>query len=214
MTNEIEKLSCGQANAYLVKGTEGSILIDTGTGKYRDKIVYACREVSVKLIVLTHGHFDHCQNAAYLSQKLGCPVGIGKEDASLIYEGEKRKVYGKGAWGHIYAWAANWNIWHEKFLYIKPEVILEDGMSLTGYGVDGKVIALPGHTKGSVGVLLETGELFVGDAMQNIVSPTSTWCYEDGKSAERSTKNIQMMKVKRIYYGHGRESYPLEIKKK
>lgn len=46
-------------------------------------------------------------------------------------------------------------------------------MSLLEYGVDGSVIALPGHTKGSTGIALSTGELFVGDAMQNINSPTT-----------------------------------------
>ena len=214
MTNKVEKLSCGQANAYLVRGAKGSILIDTGTDQYREKIVHACKEASVKLIVLTHGHFDHCQNAAYLAEKLDCPVGIGNEDVSLLCDGEKRKVYGKGIWGHIYAQAANWNIWHKKLPPIKPEVILEDGMSLAGYGVDGKIVALPGHTAGSVGVLLKTGELFVGDAMQNILSAASTWCYEDYESAKRSTNNIRMIKAKKIYYGHGRESDPLEVRKK
>lgn len=213
MTNEIKKLSCGQANVYLVSGINGSILIDTGTEKYREKIVHACKGTTVKLIVLTHGHFDHCQNAAYLAEKLGCPVGIGKEDMPLLTEGEKRKVYGKGVWGHIYAQASNWNIWHKKLPPVKPDVILEDGMALTEYGIDGKIVALPGHTAGSTGVLLKTGELFAGDAMQNIVSPASTWCYEDCESAERSTKTVQMIKAKVIYYGHGRESYLLEIKK-
>lgn len=214
MAYKIERLKGGQGNVYLICGKKSSILIDTGTNKYREKIARACQEASVKLIVLTHGHFDHCQNAAYLAQKLNCPVGIGKEDAALLYEGAKRKVYGKGIWGKLYAQASNWNIWHKSLPSARPDVILEDGMSLAGFGVEGEIVALPGHTAGSVGVLLKTGEFFVGDAMQNMGRPASAWCYEDYENMERSAEKIQMMKVKKIYYGHGGESYPLKAGKK
>lgn len=212
MAYKIERLRGGQGNAYLICGREGGILIDTGTNKYREKIACACKEASVRLIVLTHGHFDHCQNAAYLAEKLNCPVGIGKEDAALLYEGEKRKVYGKGIWGKLYARASNWNIWHKSLPSARPSVILEDRMSLAGYGVEGEIVALPGHTAGSVGVLLKTGEFFVGDAMQNIGRPASAWCYEDYKNTERSADKIRMIQVKKIYYGHGGESYPLKAR--
>ncbi|HOO49457.1 MAG TPA: hypothetical protein PK465_06420 [Saccharofermentans sp.] len=77
-------------------------------------------------------------------------------------------------------------------------------MSLLEYGVDGSVIALPGHTKGSTGIALSTGELFVGDAMQNINSPTTTWCYEDYAQALESAKLIRSMNAKKVYFGHGR----------
>lgn len=209
MADKIKYLKGGQANVYLICGLEGSILVDTGISRYREKIAHAGQEAEVKLIVLTHGHFDHCQNAAYLAEKLNCPVGIGKEDAALLYGGEKRKVYGKGIWGKIFAGVSNWSIRHNKIEPIKPEVLLEDGMSLAEYGIDGKVVSLPGHTKGSIGLLLKSGELFVGDAMQNNFSPSVMWCYEERESALRSVEAVRMMKAEKIYYGHGRESGPL-----
>ena len=59
-------------------------------------------------------------------------------------------------------------------------------------------------TKGSTGIALSTGELFVGDAMQNINSPTTTWCYEDYAQALESAKLIRSMNAKKVYFGHGR----------
>jgi len=34
----------------------------------------------------------------------------------------------------------------------KPDIFLKDGDSLSGYGVNASIIALPGHTDGSIGI--------------------------------------------------------------
>jgi len=202
----VEMMTYGMANAYLLHGDHAGILIDTGAGKYKDKILKHCENADVKIILLTHGHFDHCQSAAYLAKKLNCPVGIARADRLLLECGQKRKVYGKGIWGNFYAWASNRNIRQNEIEEVIPDIILEDGMSLREYGVDGKVIALPGHTKGSVGVILSSGELLVGDAMQNITFPSAAWCFEDLKQSRESAELIHNLNVKTIFYGHGRKT--------
>lgn len=201
---EIEVIPCGSANVYVIHANNTSILIDTGTEKYKDKVLKVCQGVNVKLIVLTHGHFDHCQNALYLSKHLNCPIGISAEDAELLQKGVKRKVYGKGIWGNFYAWASNCSIRKNKIESMDAVIVLENEMSLREYGIDGKVIKLPGHTKGSIGILLQTGEAFIGDAMQNIISPSMAWCYEDYETAEESFRFIQHIKPQKVYCGHGR----------
>ena len=50
-----ERIACGMANAYLLHGDGGSILIDTGAEKYREKVAKACQNAGVRLILLTHG---------------------------------------------------------------------------------------------------------------------------------------------------------------
>lgn len=206
---EVQQISCGSANAYLVRGMEGAILIDTGTAPYRERVLEACRTAGVKLILLTHGHVDHCQNAASLAGALGCPVGIGREDTPLLAEGETRQVAGRGIWGHLYARLSNRIIRSNRIPPHRPEVLLEEGMPLTPYGVDGAVVALPGHTAGSVGVLLSTGELFAGDAMQSVFGPASAWCYEDREAAERSAAAIRRLRPARLYCGHGKPTSSL-----
>lgn len=214
MTAAVETISCGSANAYLVRGDGGSILIDTGTAPYRETVLKACQGHSVRLILLTHGHVDHCQNAAYLAEALGCPAGIGRKDAPLLAGGEKRRVTGRGLWGRFYAAASNWIIRRESIPPLHPEVLLEEGMSLLPYGVDGRIVALPGHTSGSAGVLLAAGELFVGDAMQSILGPAPAWCYENREETERSVAAIRRLRPSRIYYGHGKPTVGLDTPKK
>lgn len=200
---KIEKISCGMANAYLLHGDNSGILIDTGAKYYKDKVLKQCQNANVRLIVLTHGHFDHCQNAAYLAGKLNCKVGIAQEDVPLIENNQKRKVFGRGIWGKFYANASNHNIRSNEIERVTPDVILEKGMSLSEYGINGGIIKLPGHTAGSVGVLLSSGELFVGDAMQNIILPAKAWCFEDYGRVQESVKLIQTIHVAKIFYGHG-----------
>lgn len=201
---KIEEITCGIANVFLIHGNDASILVDTGTKRYRKKILERCQNTNVILIILTHGHFDHCQNTSYLAKKLNCLVGIGRDDRSLLEENEKRKLFGKGLWGSFYAWAANRNILRNTIENVSPDIILDTGTSLLEYGIDGRIIKLSGHTKGSIGLLLSTGELFVGDALQNIIFPTTTWCYEDYQHTKESAVFIKNMDVKKIYYGHGR----------
>ena len=67
---QIKVISCGHGNAYLLCGPDGAILIDTGMGKEREKVLNACGGTAVKLLLLTHGHCDHCQSARWLAERL------------------------------------------------------------------------------------------------------------------------------------------------
>ena len=48
------------------------------------------------------------------------------------------------------------------------DIVLEnEAFSLEEYGISGKVVYTPGHSSGSISVLLDTGEAFVGDMAMN-----------------------------------------------
>lgn len=199
---EVEILRCGSVKAYLLHGTGGSVLVDTGTQAFAGQVLEACKNAGLRLIFLTHGHFDHCQNGAFLSRELHCPVGIAPADLPLVAQGEKRRVYGRGLWGRCFAGASNRNIRTKSIEPIRPEVILAGGQSLSSYGVEGKVIALPGHTAGSMGILLDSGELLAGDALMGWRRPGASWCWEDEKTAKESAELAKTLASGRIYCGH------------
>lgn len=81
---KIHRIAGGNVNCYIVADNDKAILIDTGRKKYRDKILKKCKEFHVRLIVLTHGHMDHCQNAAYLADALQIPIAMNEKDRNLI----------------------------------------------------------------------------------------------------------------------------------
>lgn len=201
MPTQVVPLPASGGHAYLLRGEGGSVLVDTGTQKLAEHTLAACHHMGLKLILLTHGHFDHCQNAAYFAKELHCPVAISPLDAPLL-KGEKRTVSGEGLWGKAFAWASNRNIQKQPIPEAVLTVFLEDGMSLAPYGIDGKVVALPGHTAGSMGVFLDSRELLAGDAMSGLWGPGPAWCWEDKALMEASLEKIRGLRAKRIYTGH------------
>lgn len=75
---KIHRIVGGNVNCYIVADNDKAILIDTGRKKYREKTLEKCKDFHVSLIVLTHGHMDHCQNAAYLANALHIPIAMNK----------------------------------------------------------------------------------------------------------------------------------------
>lgn len=98
---KIHRIASGNVNCYIVADNDKAILIDTGRKKYCEKILERCKKFHVNLIVLTHGHMDHCQNAAYLDEALHIPIAINKNDMDLIPDNRKQSLLAKTFLGKI-----------------------------------------------------------------------------------------------------------------
>ena len=85
-----------------------------------------------------------------------------------------------------------------------PDVCLKDGDSLEDYGIQAKVIGLPGHTQGSIGIDIMEKDLIVGDALMNMLYPTVSMLYNDKNAMLQSVDKISRLGERQIYFGHGR----------
>ncbi|MCP4541171.1 MAG: MBL fold metallo-hydrolase [Chloroflexi bacterium] len=86
-------LKLGSVNCYLVKTNTGYILIDTGssnarTGLEKELKSVGCKPDDLKLIVITHGDFDHTGNAAYLCEKFGAKIAMHYDDSGMLERGD------------------------------------------------------------------------------------------------------------------------------
>ena len=199
----IERIKMGYANCYLLSGENGSILIDTCNFKDGPKIYERVKDKNVKLVLLTHGHFDHVSSAKYLSKKLNVPIAMSEADIHLIGNGTESVLHGNTPLGKFMVFFSQMVLKKATYSAFTPEVLLEDGMELSEYGVKAHVVALPGHTKGSVGVLTEDGCFIVGDAMFNMLRPTGSRLFEDECVMEQSVEKIHKSGAKTAYVGHG-----------
>ena len=200
---KIHRIASGNVNCYIVADNDKAILIDTGRKKYCEKILERCKKFHVSLIVLTHGHMDHCQNAAYLAEALHIPIAINKNDMDLITDNRKQSLLAKTLLGKIVLSVSLSSFEMDSLEVFDPIIYLKNGDDLSEYGIAAKVVELPGHTKGSIGVEIEDN-LFVGDALMNMFYPTVSMLYVDEQEMLLSAKYISELGEKTIYFGHGK----------
>nr|WP_314459765.1 MBL fold metallo-hydrolase [uncultured Clostridium sp.] len=191
------------SNCYLISEDDSSILVDAGLKGNERKIWDACKGKNVKLIVLTHGHIDHIQNAAYLAKQLQVPIAMHEKDVVLIQNNLYREMKSGGFPGNIIKFFSVMSAKYAKIQTFVPDVILKEGDRLLNYGIDGEVIELPGHTQGSIGIKLGDQYLLAGDALMNFFTPGVSLLYEDREQMQKSAKRISDMGRLIIYFGHG-----------
>ena len=151
------------ANCYLLKTEKGFILVDTGRANRRAKLEKelesaGCRPGNLNLIILTHGDFDHTGNCAYLRDKYNTKIVMHYDDFGMVETGDM--FWNRKAGNRIIRRIVNVFFKITKF---KPDFPVNEGYDLKEYGLDAKIVSLPGHSKGSIGILTADGELFCGD---------------------------------------------------
>lgn len=201
---KIHRIAGGNVNCYIVADNDKAILIDTGRKKCREKILEKCKEFHVSLIVLTHGHMDHCQNAAYLANALHIPIAMSEKDRNLIPDNRVQPLSAKTCLGKMVLSISLSSFEKDTLEAFEPTVYLKAGDDLREYGIDAKIIELPGHTDGSIGLEIDGDKLFVGDALMNMFYPTVSMLYTDEREMLASAEYISGLGKKTIYFGHGK----------
>ncbi len=204
---KIKRIKCGFVNCYILSENGRAVLIDTGTAKYREKILSVCERNNVELIVLTHGHIDHIQNSAYLAAELNIPVAIGEGDEELIFDHTLQPLKSGSLFGKAMEAVSNWSMENLLCPMFIPSLLLKEGDTLEEFGVNAKIISLPGHTDGSIGIDVLARYLFVGDAMMNFLCPKHPATYTNKKAASDSVEKIKSLGDRKIYFGHGNPMY-------
>lgn len=200
----IQRLKFGYANCYLLSGENGSVLIDTCNYKDGPGVLKRIEGENVRLIVLTHGHFDHVSSAKYLAKRLNVPIAMSQNDLYMLGNGTASVLHADTLFGRIMVRFSQRVLKMATYSVFEPDMLHEDGQDLSGFGVEASVIALPGHTPGSVGILTNEGEIIVGDAMFNMLRPTGSRLFEDKDTMEQSVLKIKKSGAKTIYVGHGK----------
>jgi hydroxyacylglutathione hydrolase len=198
------------SNAYLIKDKK-SILVDAGSPNEADKILTAIQnaDVNVKdisLILHTHGHFDHAGSTAALKRKLRVPIAVHVNDAFMLREGRNGEIKPRNFEARlIIAFVP------KSFETSQPDILIEEEMELTDFGVDAKVLFTPGHTKGSLSILCGNNEAIVGDLMMGGWAggalfgshPNYHYYIDDLEQVHASIKKMMQFEPTRLYVGHG-----------
>lgn len=201
--SEVHRIKCGNGNCYIIENGACGILVDTGKKEFLHRVVESCKQYNVKLIVLTHAHFDHAENAAQISDMLGIPIAMNDRDCDLIKSNTNQGLSASTFLGKIVLSASLKDFSARKMPEFKPSVLLNDGDSLSDYGIDARIISLPGHTDGSIGIDVDEERLIIGDALMNMFYPTVSMLYHDKEQMLESARKISKIGDRIIYFGHG-----------
>ena len=216
MVQTITTITFGGVNCYLVTLDKGFLLIDTGFPKNRKDIEKelesaGCIPGTLKLIVLTHGDFDHSGNCAYLREKYGTKIAMNDGDKGMVEKGDlfyNRNVnFLTKILGKLMLLFLRTSL--KKDDRFTPDILLEDGYALSIFGFDARIITIPGHSKGSIGILTNKGELFCGDLLQNTKEPAKNSLIVDDDAFTESFEKLKKLEINIAYPGHG-ESFLME----
>ena len=207
-------LKMGSVNSYLIKTRSGFILIDTGSPNQQTEIEReldhaGCQPGNLKLIVLTHGDFDHSGNAAYLRKKFGAKTAMHAEDLGMVEHGD---MFGNRQKGNniITRTLIPLLFGFGKSRRFTPDFYLDEGADLSEYGLEAEVLYLPGHSNGSIGILTAAGDLFCGDLLESTKQPMLNSIMDDTVAANDSVGKIKSLEINTVYPGHG-EPFAMEL---
>lgn len=200
----------GFANVTLLPNGKNSILVDTGVRGSMKKLQILFREAGVaaediRLIILTHTHYDHTGNLQKLVKLSGAKVLVHKNEFENLKTGFTPIPDGQGRYsGFITRLGKKVYPGYASPKAFTADLINTDEFDLKEFGIDGKIIATPGHTNGSQSVLINN-LLIAGDTFLNLnngrIFPPFV---NEPRLLLETWEKLFQMKIKTVYPGHGK----------
>jgi glyoxylase-like metal-dependent hydrolase (beta-lactamase superfamily II) len=219
LDTSIHPLKLGIANCFVLKGKE-AIMVDGGAEKNRKKVQKAMGRLpippeEIKLIIITHGHYDHISSLKPLQEITGAKIAMHHQEKESLENTSPTFPKGVGIWGKTLSLMFPLMKPFTRTLPLQVDLVLDDKeLSLKDYGVPGRIVFTPGHTMGSVSVLLDTGDAFVGDLAMNgfpmRIGPGLPIFAHDIEKVKESLKRLLEFGAKTIYPSHGK---PFPVKR-
>lgn len=140
-----------QANTYLVcdETSRLGFIVDLGGYSKELKNIIEKNDIQIQYIVLTHGHGDHIGGVQeHLKDFPDAKVVCSRAEEKMLLDPELNEAHHFGP---------------EKVSF-KPDILVDDGDSLTVGNMTMKFIMTPGHTEGGMCILIDD-VLFSGDTL-------------------------------------------------
>lgn len=184
------------------------MVVDTGVPGSTPRVLRALRRrgyspQDVALIILTHGHADHAGSAAELRARTGAAIVAGAGDERMSTRGHNGAMHPTGRVGRTVL-----SFIGKDYPPFTPDLLLREPLDLHPFGVPGQILVMPGHTPGSLTVVLDDGQAIAGDLVRGRFvrpgRPVLHFFHHDVAAAHRHLATLlDSHGVKRLHPGHG-----------
>jgi glyoxylase-like metal-dependent hydrolase (beta-lactamase superfamily II) len=193
---QIERIPVGalEANCYLIicPQTREALLVDPGAEPERILAAVSASGARVKMVLHTHGHFDHIgATEAVLAALPEAPPLVAHPADAYLYDADQRAL------GEMFGYPLPETL-------ATPEMTLADGQTLEVGTLRITVLHTPGHTPGSI-CLLVGDDCLSGDTLfrRGIGRTDLLGGDEEAIYASIATRLYPLPGETRVYPGHG-----------
>ena len=201
----VSPLLHGARTSYLISHNHKHVLVDVGTkNKYqelKDKLNYCLNGDKLNYLILTHTHFDHVQNTSSIKEDFEPLIIVNKKEADDLSEGKNHLAKG-------YDLFTKFILLFEHPIFVgydgvKADILVDkDNFKVDDLNI--KIILTPGHTIGSMSVIVDNEIALCGDtifgAFKNSIMPPFV---NDRGEIVKSWEKLVNTPCRMFFPGHG-----------
>lgn len=165
----VYQVTGGRSNSYLLLDEDVSVLIDTGLENSKRKLMkkldHILGERNLSYLILTHTHFDHVGNAAMIQEEYKTKIIVQKSEADNLESGNTPIPQGTNPITGLLVKIGRKIKQFNEYPAVKPDYLVSEKHHLTPHCY---LIHTPGHSKGSMSLIVDDEVALVGDAMVGI----------------------------------------------
>lgn len=154
---------------FLIAGGSARILVDTGPRSAWKKLDRRLKGMGIgKLdgLILTHAHYDHAENAHMLQRLYGAKVFVHSSEVFYLATGNNTVPRGTNRLtGLMVRLFARGFTRLNRFHPCACDVEVDDGLDLSDFGFNARILHTPGHSPGSMSVIVDEEIALVGDCL-------------------------------------------------
>lgn len=171
---EIYLVLSGRSNSYLISKENLNVLVDTGNRssyhslrKNIDSLGLIHKKIA--LLILTHTHYDHCQNAFAIREDEDCKILMGEKEVGFVKNGYSPLPAGTFLITKFISDIGN-RIGKRRFGYkpFTPDTLVGEEFYWEQNDFEIKILGTNGHSEGSISVIVDNEIAIVGDEMLGV----------------------------------------------
>ncbi|NPV93105.1 MAG: MBL fold metallo-hydrolase [Firmicutes bacterium] len=196
---EVIRVLEGRCNSYLVRQGDRALLVDTGRKNAWKHLSRNLDRMGLEAgglcaLILTHTHFDHAENAAAVKERYQARVVVHRSEGEFLRAGDsplpRGTVFPTRA---MMALAAKRVQPLFRYRPVNHDILVEEEYDLNPWGFNAGIIHTPGHTAGSISVIVDDEIAIAGDTLVGMLpgSVFSPFADDAGLMVESWQKLLQ-----------------------